>query len=98
MPTNAVGAENITLLTREGPGTTLTVPSRTLTALIRVKEGGVNFSLDGSDPSIRDPLILERGQSINFTHSPNMRSVIEQLRLKLAEGHKQAKVLVLYFE
>ena len=58
----------------------------------------MNFSLDSSNPGVPDPLTLQGGQSINFTHSPNMLSVIEKLRLKLAVGHKQAKVLVLYFE
>ena len=100
MPTNFVGGQNIVLTRESGKGTLLTIPARALTALIRIKSGGVNFSLDDTDPIVNnpEPLTLERGQSINLTHSDNMTSILTKFRLKLAPNRKEAKVLVLYFE
>lgn len=96
MPTNLVGEERLTLTDRSTRGDVLTIPAATNGAVINILKGEVRFTLDATDPTTCDGLVACRGQSINFSRSPNMGSIIQNCRV--IPLSVEAQIVAWYFD
>lgn len=98
MARNLVGEQRLTLrfANRNGAGNVLTVPEKTLSAVINIVEGSVHFTLDASKPSASTNTIAYQGQHINISDWEQMQSIVKQLRIITTD--KQAKIVAWYFD
>lgn len=98
MASNLVGEQRVTLrfADRKGAGNVLTVPVKTLSAVINVIEGSVRFTLDASKPLDNDNTPAYQGQHINISGWEQMQSIVNRIRLVTTD--KQAKIVAWYFD
>lgn len=98
MARNLVGEQRLTLrfADRNGSGNVLTVPEKTLSAVINIVEGSVRFTLDASKPLDSNNTIAYQGQFINISGWEQMQSIVNQLRIVTTDP--KAKIVAWYFD